>query len=443
MLGHRSILMWVLLVCGSLSGCRGDYALKASVQGSVVSDQSAEPIIGAKVAFGDSLAETGPDGVFAIDALEPGEHPYEAEAAGYTKKRGTMTLRPGVNAVRFVLAPMTGARITGHVLDRTTREGVVGACVALAGIEMQTGIGGTVEFEGVPPGRHELAATAEGYEAWWQVMEIPLAEVSVPIRLTRLGLNGRIIFSAIVNGRRDVYIMRADGDERRAVTATGAGNYRPALSPDGHSVLFAYEKDGIRRIWRANVDGSSAMPLTSGPSDDYPAWSPTGDRFAYQAARDGANRVLVSDLRGLTLSDLGLGRFPAWSPDGTRIIFIYSGQLNIAPSAGGDRQRIGPNSGVYYPAWSPTGSRIAFSMKDGVDAYGLYLLDLATSAAERVAIGKTHLRSAFSPDGRIIAYHTIGPDSATTQIYVTPTTPDGSQLWVSRGGGECQDPCWR
>lgn len=443
MANHRSMVMVILLVCGAVSGCRGEYEIRASVHGTVVSDSTGEPIARACVAFGDIPAESDSAGLFVIEELEPGDHKYQVDAAGFERQCGMVALRPGVNAVRLCLTSMTGARISGFVLDRTTQNGVEGACVTLAGFEMWTDSTGAFELSGVPPGPHEITAMADGYQIWRQAMEIPLAEVTITARLTRLGLDGLIVFGAIVAGRRDIYIMRADGDDRRALTATGTGNYRPALSPDGTGILFACEKDGVRRIWRMNVDGSGAVPLTAGPSDDYPAWSPTGDRFAYQSVRDGANRVLVSDLRGVILSDLGLGRFPAWSPDGTRIVFISSGQMAIVPEDGGDRAPVGPESGIYYPAWSPSGSLIAFSMKDGVGAYGLYLLDPASAVGRRVAVGKTHLRSAFSPDGSMIAFHTVGPDSSATQIYVTTTAPGGGVLWISRGGGECQDPSWR
>jgi TolB protein len=274
------------------------------------------------------------------------------------------------------------------------------------------------------------------------VLDVTLARMELAVALARAGLTGRIAFSGIVSGKRDIYIMDAAGGNRTPLTTAGAGCFRPALSPDGSQVLYAYETGGIRRIFVMNSDGSQVTAITAGPSDDYPAWSPDGRRIAFQSVRYGSNHIIVASSNGTGEVDLGPGRFPTWSPEGDKVAFVTSGQIHICPAAGGGAVPIGPDTGAYYPAWSPDGLCITLSLKEGTDAYGLYVLTIATGDLRRLAGGRSHLRSAFSPDGSMVAYHTVGTESAATQIYIVAAA-GGVPLWVSRSGGECHDPSCR
>jgi dipeptidyl aminopeptidase/acylaminoacyl peptidase len=111
----------------------------------------------------------------------------------------------------------------------------------------------------------------------------------------------------------------------------------PQISPDGSAVAFTRvvvnEKtdDYETSLWLVAANGSGEpRPLTAGPHDSTPRWSPDGRRLAFvrAAERDGKTEppqiyLLPFDggeARGIT--DLPKGASaPAWSPDGTRIAF--------------------------------------------------------------------------------------------------------------------------
>jgi DNA-directed RNA polymerase specialized sigma24 family protein len=66
----------------------------------------------------------------------------------------------------------------------------------------------------------------------------------------------------------------------------------PAWSTDGSRVAFAIRGfDGVGRIWTVNVDGSDRRPVTSGPTDDHPAWSPDGRILLFERVVEGHQQL--------------------------------------------------------------------------------------------------------------------------------------------------------
>jgi len=93
--------------------------------------------------------------------------------------------------------------------------------------------------------------------------------------------------------------------------AHGAGNVdlprHPSISPDGSSILFSWRGD----LWMVGADGGQARRLTSHPADEHAsAWSPDGERIAFESNRAGAT--------GISAAALGpvVGRGSGVPPDG-------------------------------------------------------------------------------------------------------------------------------
>src|SRR5207247_8325397 len=102
----------------------------------------------------------------------------------------------------------------------------------------------------------------------------------------------------------------------------------PALSPDGHSVVFA--KDG--QIYRV-LTSSAATPKTADRNEQTfikewgrnasPRWSPDGLKIAFVSARENHSYIGVYDVKTRTVSYVVPGvdfdGSPTWSPDSKRI----------------------------------------------------------------------------------------------------------------------------
>ena len=180
---------------------------------------------------------------------------------------------------------------------------------------------------------------------------------------------------------------------------------QPALSPDGGRIAYVVrtldtEQDrNVDRLWLAATDGGTPRPLSAGPDDAAPAWSPDGTRLVF--LRGG--QITVLDAGGgepEQVTDLPLGAgAPRWSPDGRRLAFTAPvdpaggargpmvsdgldyqadgqgmfGQVRtqvhvLDPASGELRQLTDGRHGAGAPAWSPDGTTLAFTRKEGADS---------------------------------------------------------------------------
>lgn len=103
----------------------------------------------------------------------------------------------------------------------------------------------------------------------------------------------------------------------------------PQVSPDGRQIIFTRRWANTRTdqwdtaLWIMDADGSRQRFLTNGGS---PRWSPDGTRILYVATGERRRQVFVRwmDAEGATsqVTRLEHGPMnPAWSPDGKSIVF--------------------------------------------------------------------------------------------------------------------------
>ncbi|MEZ5303673.1 MAG: hypothetical protein R3F11_23975 [Verrucomicrobiales bacterium] len=96
------------------------------------------------------------------------------------------------------------------------------------------------------------------------------------------------------------------------------------VSPDGLNALYVHSGGGV--LHRTEITGQNAAPLFGGPGGTwYPAWSPSGDRFAVFV--NNALRVCLPDGTVTDTYQGGINSLPSWSPDGTKI--AYMGNIEV------------------------------------------------------------------------------------------------------------------
>ncbi len=215
----------------------------------------------------------------------------------------------------------------------------------------------------------------------------PADSTPAPAASGEANASGRIVPAS-------VYVVNVDGTSPRTLTNRPlAFDARPAWSPDGNRIAFESTVDGRRSIWVMQADGQGLRRLTDAAgasSETAPAWSPTGDRIAYAGDRDGNAEVYVVGVDGTGTRRLtdhpATDGFPAWSPDGTRVAFLSDrdGQPGIwvmGPDGSAPGRLVaGPAADGARPTWSPDGRSVAFaSDRDGGDL-DVYVADVAPTA---------------------------------------------------------------
>ena len=262
-----------------------------------------------------------------------------------------------------------------------------------------------------------------------------LARGSVEIPRDSWGAIGTMIaFGISPDGERVVYSTceNPQQDLRKAIEEFG---WREATS------RYGYELAAI------GIDGTQLQQLTKTTDfENYPAWSPDGERIAYLRIRgDGdpmsfANRATLATMAAdgserqsiVTRFDSLAMRPPQWSPDGTRLAFAgddgESGlSLYTVRTDGTDLRKL--TRTISGPSWSPDGERIAYARTDG-DQVTIYTIAADGNDARRVtAIPEV-----------------VWVPSRPSQVYILTLewSPDGSKiLFVENrklAGHDCDSP---
>jgi Tol biopolymer transport system component len=292
-----------------------------------------------------------------------------------------------------------------------------------------------------------LAAGARG-AALGSAEDLWAFEPSPAASMSSGGGTGRIAFVSDRDENWEVYTVNADGSEPTNLSdfpqsggyAWPSTDVKPSWSPDGQRIAFASDRhadfktdpDGNRDIYLMDAGGSNLVRLTEHPAhDDFPAWSPDGQRIAFASQRDGNWEIYVvkADGSGRTrlthepLSDA----MPAWSPDGEHIVFCSdrdgNTEIYVMKADGSGQTRLTDHWKLDFgPAWSPDGQHIAFVSDRDWDAE-IYVMRADGSGVTNVTNHEgIDVEPAWSPDGTRIAFMSRRDDNA--EIYVMKA--DGS-----------------
>jgi Tol biopolymer transport system component len=196
------------------------------------------------------------------------------------------------------------------------------------------------------------------------------------------------------------------------VVDDAAKNYHVQLSPDGTSVAFDSDRDGVRGVYVARADGRETRRVSGEGYAAVPTWSPDGRRLAFlraEADRPNVWNLWLLDRASSAMTRLTNYRYGqvwggAWFPDGRRIAYSHEDQLMLLELATGRtttydsplKRRL-----VRTPAVSPDGRWIIFQVyRDGA-----WLLNLDTGSMERVLDDSTAEEFTWSPRGNRVAFH--------------------------------------
>ena len=88
----------------------------------------------------------------------------------------------------------------------------------------------------------------------------------------------------------EIWVMKADGSNKRQITNNGKANFAPYFFPDGKRVIFASNVADPRGrdfdLYSVNIDGTGLERITFSPTfDGFPMFSPDGKKIVFASNR--------------------------------------------------------------------------------------------------------------------------------------------------------------
>lgn len=205
----------------------------------------------------------------------------------------------------------------------------------------------------------------------------------VKIRITNLDLpKGKIVFTSMMRGDREVYIMNLIGTDLRRLTKysifgptfdTWIADFRSSFSPDGKNIVFDSDRDdkGSRRkitrysgglvgekslpafqeIYIMNSDGSNQARLTYNQvNNSAPVFSPDGKKILFFSILskdpfyEQIRQIKIIDPDGTGERTMASGRLISglakFSPDSKKLFFVDRGDLHTIDINAGNLTRL-------------------------------------------------------------------------------------------------------
>jgi dipeptidyl aminopeptidase/acylaminoacyl peptidase len=248
----------------------------------------------------------------------------------------------------------------------------------------------------------------------------------------------------------------------------------PRISPDGSRIVYTLsEADLVNNqsrttLWMVSWEGGAPTRLIEDATISMPRWSPDGSRIAFVSSQDGTRRLWilsVADRRASPVPVRATGHGPLsshryysgleWSPDGRKLVFAAQGLKDpddpylwkdwYRGEGFGDIRRrvqiwtVDVDSGATaqitdgdfhhgQPSWSPDGSQIVFmSNRSGRDEeiqasinedYDVWVVSGTGGTPRKVSQGPgPDIDPAWSPDGRFIAYTSVGYQGSHNDVF--------------------------
>ncbi|MAS36552.1 MAG: hypothetical protein CL610_21285 [Anaerolineaceae bacterium] len=211
----------------------------------------------------------------------------------------------------------------------------------------------------------------------------------------------RLLFYSDRSGQFEVYGINPDGSDLTRMTTEEA--MLPTWSPDGSQIMFT--ATGRRNLYLMNADGSSLRRITAGPRNDRNAvWSPDGRHVAFVGLTNSGSGHFIFMIDTACMEAAPCEPYmpypgfrfqgmPQWSPDGRYVafvgqtaidrsdtIFVLDSQQDQAP-----RKLVDDVFYAYaerWHMWSPDSRFIVYSRRNQP---GLYVVDVATGAVDKLS----------------------------------------------------------
>ncbi len=262
-----------------------------------------------------------------------------------------------------------------------------------------------------------------------------------------------IAFVSDRSGKKEIFVMDADGGASRAATRNGSVSSLPSWSPDGNAVVYTSYRFRYRPwlflVARGNRSPGRILTSLNGDSQIYRGvFDPKGERLAIVMNIGGSSEIYTASSSGANMRRLTQNRAidvgPSWSPDGSQLAFVSdrtgSPQIYLMSVDGSNQRRL-TFTGSYNtaPAWSPDGRTIAYETRLG-GQFDIWVIGPdGHGNAPLIEHPRSDESPSWSPDGRKLAFSSSR--RGLYDVYVTDARSRATPLKVSSGGKNTA-PSW-
>ena len=239
----------------------------------------------------------------------------------------------------------------------------------------------------------------------------------------------------------DIYVLEADGSNRRRIKRANIYTSHPGWSPRGDVILIDDNDDGGHTLWVVKPDGSAARKLLN---DEFgvgrPAWSPDGTQIAYYDEIRGWILLMNADGSGRKRVTRAESTYPVWAPS-QKIVFYRDRDIWVVNPDGSGRSIAIKGEGEEYGFdIAPDGRTLVFAYLAAPRNADLSVGKISGGEVRRLTETKEdECCPAWSPDGRSLAFTRAGDvylinDDGTAERNLTDSAADESVLaWSPKG----------
>ena len=228
--------------------------------------------------------------------------------------------------------------------------------------------------------------------------------------------DGRILFASNESSTIDLWIMNADGTQRKQLTSNAGKNIGPVVSADGRYVVFTSTRSGVAAIWRMNIDGGNPLQLSHGQGEWLPTISPDSKWVLYSTlgtAKPTVWKVSVDGGNAVELTSK-VSTSPMVSPDGKFVAYLYpdspdvfapTNRIAIIPFEGGEPIKtfsfLAGSRVQTLAQWSADGKAILYTVTNN-NATNIWSQPVDGSPAKQITDFKDSLMNglSWSTDGK-------------------------------------------
>ena len=237
----------------------------------------------------------------------------------------------------------------------------------------------------------------------------------------------------------------------RTLVKTNTQQLWPIYAPDGKSlyITMIYGSNNTPNLYRVPFDGGTPVAVTKYASDAvrYPSIARNGSRLCYlyngdlfTARPDGSEAKKISiicrsddKINNQERRVVSGASEVELAPDGRQLALVIQGNIWLVPTSGGDAKQLTNDPSTNDDMiWSPDGTKLAF-ISDRGNQPDLYTIDVKTKALTRLTSDRdAKSNTQWSPDGKWISFAKAGSQAG---VYVVASTGGAPARLLAAGNG--------